>query len=56
MIIIELLQFVTLSGVCDIDDVILNVAGACIMFGILSIKPVKAFVRMIFLSEQGRLN
>ena len=46
---IELLQFITLSGTCDIDDVILNSAGAYIVFGILHIKPVKTLIRNIFL-------
>ena len=32
---IELLQFITISGCCDIDDVILNVLGSLIMFVIL---------------------
>lgn len=32
---IELLQFITLSGVLDIDDIILNTSGACLMFLIL---------------------
>ncbi len=46
---IELLQFITLSGSCDIDDVILNVGGACIMYGVLSIEPIKKFIKKIFL-------
>lgn len=50
---IELLQFVTLSGTCDIDDVILNSAGAYIAFGVLHIKPVKTFVRNFFLPGCG---
>ena len=35
VILIELLQFLFLSGTCDIDDVILNVFGAILMFKIL---------------------
>lgn len=31
---IELLQFITMSGSCDIDDVILNVSGSLIMYEI----------------------
>ena len=34
---IELLQLITLSGCCDIDDVLLNTLGACIMFKILNL-------------------
>lgn len=32
VLVIELLQFLTLAGCCDIDDLILNVLGAVIMF------------------------
>ncbi len=32
---IELVQLFTLRGICDIDDLILNVLGACIGFAIL---------------------
>lgn len=48
VICIELLQFITLSGTCDVDDLILNSLGAYIMFGILRIKPVKTLVGKIF--------
>ncbi|MPN11460.1 hypothetical protein SDC9_158761 [bioreactor metagenome] len=34
---VELLQFVLLAGSCDIDDVILNVGGSCMAYGILHI-------------------
>ncbi len=37
VITMELIQFITLSGSCDIDDVILNVLGVGIMFKILNI-------------------
>ena len=47
VIIIELLQIVFLTGSADIDDFILNVAGAMAAFGILKIKAVKRFVRKI---------
>lgn len=42
--VVELLQFALLTGCCDIDDLILNVGGAAILFGILKIKKVKALV------------
>ena len=48
---IELLQFITMSGCCDIDDVILNVVGALVMFGILRIKSINQLIRNIFLLE-----
>ncbi len=35
---VELLQFAMLTGTCDIDDIILNVAGACLFFGLFHMK------------------
>lgn len=49
VLIIELLQFATLSGSCDIDDFILNVLGAVIMYLILRVKKTKNVVHNIFL-------
>lgn len=49
VLIIELLQFATLSGSCDIDDFILNVLGAVIMYLILRVKKIKNVVHNIFL-------
>lgn len=51
VIIIELLQFVTMSGSCDIDDLILNVVGACIAYLITRIKFVNKVIHKIFLYE-----
>lgn len=34
---IELIQLFTLRGICDIDDFILNVLGACIGFAVLRV-------------------
>ena len=47
VIIIELLQIVFLTGSADIDDFILNVAGAMVAFGILRIKSVNRLVNKI---------
>ena len=44
---IELLQFISFAGSCDIDDFILNVFGACIMYGVLHIKRVKKIVNKL---------
>ena len=41
---IELLQLVLLTGSCDVDDVLLNVSGACLLFGVLHIGPVRRAV------------
>ena len=46
---IEVLQFITLSGSCDIDDLILNVIGASIIYFIYQIKFVKELINKIFL-------
>ena len=46
---IELLQFITLSGSCDIDDLILNVMGASIIYYICQIKYIKQLINKIFL-------
>ena len=44
VICVELLQFYFMVGSCDIDDVILNVLGAAILYFILRLPPVAAFV------------
>lgn len=49
VVVIELLQFVTLSGSCDIDDLILNVSGASIIYFMCKIKLVKKIINKIFL-------
>ena len=44
---VEILQLVTMSGSCDIDDVILNVGGALIMYMILQIPCIKRFIKIL---------
>ena len=48
---IEIIQFLTMSGSCDIDDLILNVLGSSIIYAITSIKIIKKGIRKIFLFE-----
>lgn len=48
---IEIVQFITTSGSCDIDDIILNTSGALILYGILNIKIIKKIIYKIFLKE-----
>ena len=55
VLLIELLQFVTLSGSCDIDDIILNVSGALIMYAVLKIKSVNNLIKNIFLLEKKKI-
>ncbi len=45
-----------MSGCCDIDDVILNVVGALVMFGILRIKSINQLIRNIFLLEKNKID
>lgn len=49
VLIIEGLQFLTLCGSCDIDDLILNVLGSFILYMIFKIKFIRDFFRKIFI-------
>ncbi len=49
---IEILQFITMSGSCDIDDLILNVFGASIIYFICKIKCINKLIRKVFLYEE----
>ncbi|MBQ2946501.1 MAG: VanZ family protein [Bacilli bacterium] len=51
VVVIELLQFVTMSGSCDIDDLILNVLGASIIYFVSKIKIINKLINKIFLFE-----
>jgi len=51
VVIIELLQFVTMSGSCDIDDLILNVLGATVIYWISRIKLINKLIKKVFLFE-----
>lgn len=46
---IESMQFLTLSGSCDIDDLILNLSGSLILYLILKIKPINKVIRKTFI-------
>jgi len=48
---VELLQFITMSGSCDIDDLILNILGVSIVYLLLKIKFINNFVHKFFLFE-----
>ncbi len=37
---IELSQLILLTGMCDIDDLILNVGGACVFYALVKIPPI----------------
>ena len=51
---IEIIQFLTMRGTADIDDIILNSLGGCIGYGIIQIKPIKRFLKLdeLFLKDR----
>ncbi len=53
---IEFLQLVTGSGRFDIDDLILNLSGAVIVYLLFKIKSVKALIHNIFLLEKNKIS
>lgn len=46
---IESMQFLTLSGSCDIDDLILNLSGSLVLYLILKIKTINKVIRKTFI-------
>lgn len=56
ILLIEFLQLITSSGRFDIDDVILNLSGALILYGIIKIKSVNNLIRNIFLLEKNKIS
>lgn len=38
---VEILQFITLRGTMDIDDIILNIVGAILGYGLMKLKWIK---------------
>ena len=45
--IIEIIQFITLVGSFDVDDLILNVIGSVIAYEIIKIKPIKILLEKV---------
>lgn len=43
---VEIIQFITLSGSTDIDDIILNTIGGCIGYGIVQLKFVRKLLKL----------
>ena len=56
ILLIEVLQLITSSGRFDVDDLILNLSGALILYGIIKIKAVNNLIRNIFLLEKNRIS
>ncbi len=46
VIICEAIQFVTMRGSADIDDVILNTVGSAAGYGIVHIKPIRKILKL----------
>lgn len=49
---IEILQFITMSGACDIDDVILNLVGSSIAYLIFREKYIYKLLNKVFLLKE----
>lgn len=49
---VELLQFVTLAGSCDVDDLILNLAGATAVYLIAKTDKIQKILRYLFLLKK----
>ena len=45
----EILQMLLLTGAFDVDDIILNVGGACVVFGLLKLKCVSKITKAVML-------
>ena len=52
---IEVIQFLTLSGSCDIDDIILNVVGSILAYIIFRINSINSIIRNILLLEKNNV-
>jgi glycopeptide antibiotics resistance protein len=51
IVFIEVTQILHLTGFCDIDDLILNLGGACAFYGILHIPAIRRLVQTVTLLE-----
>lgn len=40
---VEAAQLLLMAGSCDIDDIILNYTGACVLYHFMQIKPIKSY-------------
>ena len=56
VVIIEVLQLFTLSGSCDIDDVILNVLGAFLLYQVLKLPTLQNVIENIFLLRKNKVD
>lgn len=52
ILVIEVLQFLSLSGSFDIDDLILNLLGALLIYGLYKIRKINQLVNKLFLIKK----
>lgn len=52
ILIIEILQFLSFRGSFDIDDLILNIGGALIVYGLYKIKKINKLINKVFLIKK----
>ena len=51
LLLVEGVQLFTGTGSCDVDDVILNLAGAPLAYGMVAIPPVKRLLQKCYLAQ-----
>jgi glycopeptide antibiotics resistance protein len=52
---VESLQLITGSGKCDVDDLILNLAGAVVFYGFFHLPPIKKLLQKVHMKERPAL-
>lgn len=53
IVLVEVLQLLTGTGVCDVDDFLLNFAGAAVCFGLCRLPPVRRLLVWLGLRESA---
>ena len=49
--VVESLQYAFMVGSCDVDDLILNISGAILLYGLLKIQPISKKIEQITFSK-----
>lgn len=55
LVLVEALQLLLSCGICDVDDILLNLAGTLIVYGILKIPFVKRLLGRLYLLPEPKL-
>lgn len=53
LVAVEALQFVLCCGSCDVDDVLLNLAGTLLVYGLLRIPAIDRLLRRLYLLREA---